>query len=604
MDTDGKKAWWADWAWFLAFAALSSAWCISAARQIGPTFDEPLYIARGLECWRIGSHSGLMKLGTMPLPVDVDTLPLYLAESWHGVRFDPEKDLDQLLPWARAGTLLFWWLLLFYGRLAGRSLAGPWGGRLAVALLACEPTLLAHAALATTDIAVSACLLALVYHFHTGRERRWPRRVGLPALWFAAAVLAKASGLVFGPLCLAMVELERHLGSREENDADSQPTRLPGRLVGILLAPRFRLDVLQVIVLGLIVVFAYCGCDGRTEPSFVQWAGQLPAGASRGFMTWLAGHLHVFSNAGEGLVRQVKHNMHGHGTFILGTSADRAIWYYFPVALTIKLSAALLALPVLLLVTRPRELVNWAFLAAMALLCFSVTCRVQIGIRLVLPLVVLAIVGLAGAVARACRDTSPIWARCLLAAGVSAGAGWTAAAAILVWPHGLCYVNELWGGTRTGYRCLSDSNYDWGQGLKELAAWRQAHHLKVLDVWYFGSDPALKMLPLRSVPLHLPAAGPACNVPDRVAGRYLAASTTLVYGNSTGTAEHRRAAAYLQSLQPVDRTTTFLIYDLAPEKARPPTAGDSDLKKLSLSLPGGSGRAIGGSDNRPLPGAR
>jgi hypothetical protein len=604
MRTDGKWARLADWAWFVAFAGLSSVWCVTAARQLGPTFDEPLYLARGLECWRTGSHAGLMKLGTMPLPVDLATLPLYLWESWQGVRLDPEKDLDRLLPWARAGTLVFWWLLLVYGRLAGRSLAGPWGGRLAVALLACEPSLLAHAALATTDVAVSACLLALVYHFRTGRDAGWLRRVGWPAFWFAAAVLAKASGLVFGPLCLAVVELECRLRRPPAPDAPPLPAGLVRRLLAILLAPRFRRDVLQLTGLGLVIVFAYCGCDGRTEPSFVRWAEHLPAGTGRRVMTWLAGHLHIFSNAGEGLVRQVKHNMHGHGTYILGVSASRAVWYYFPVALAIKLSAALLALPALLLLLRPRELVNWACLAALVLLAFSMTCRVQIGVRLVLPLVVLAVVGLAAAAARACRAPSPAWVRCALAACVSGGAGWTAAAAILVWPHGLCYVNEFWGGTRAGYRCLSDSNYDWGQGLPELAAWQRAHGLAVLDVWYFGSDPVLQRLPLRSVQLHLPPTGVAADVPDRVAGKYLAASTTLVYGNSTATAEHRRAAAYLQSLEPVDRTTTFLIYDLSGEKAARRAARAGEATAPAGPLPTGSGLTGGGNDSRPSPGAR
>ena len=200
-----------DAAWFLFWAAVSSAWCLTAAAQLSATFDEPTYVQCGLERWRSGSTAGLMRLGTMPLPVDVETLPLYVWERLHGVRLDPVGRLYQLLPWARASALLFWWLLLFYAGRAARSLGGPWAGRLAVALLACEPTFLANAALATTDIAIAACLLALVYHFRAGRDGRWPRRVGWPALWFAAAVLAKASGPVFGGLCLIVVEAERRL---------------------------------------------------------------------------------------------------------------------------------------------------------------------------------------------------------------------------------------------------------------------------------------------------------------------------------------------------------------------------------------------------------
>src|SRR5262245_4381921 len=101
--------------WFLLCAVVSSAWCVSAASQLSATFDEPIYLQRGLEHWRTGSYSGVLHLGTMPLPVDVVTLPLYLAECWRGEPFDLDRDFHRILPWARAGTLLFWWLLLAYG---------------------------------------------------------------------------------------------------------------------------------------------------------------------------------------------------------------------------------------------------------------------------------------------------------------------------------------------------------------------------------------------------------------------------------------------------------------------------------------------------------
>src|SRR5262245_22624622 len=143
---------WADGLWFLAWATVSSLWCLTAAAQIGPTFDEPLYVERGLDGWRGFSHRGLLVVGTMPLPIDVQTLPLYLWERCSGTRINARDDLGAILVFARAGTLLFWWLLLWYARLTGRLLAGPWAGRVAVAMLACEPNLLAHAGLATTDI--------------------------------------------------------------------------------------------------------------------------------------------------------------------------------------------------------------------------------------------------------------------------------------------------------------------------------------------------------------------------------------------------------------------------------------------------------------------
>ena len=61
-----------DGAWLLAWGLASSLWCVTAAGQLGATFDEPIYVARGLDFWHLGSHQGLMKLGTMPLAIDLD----------------------------------------------------------------------------------------------------------------------------------------------------------------------------------------------------------------------------------------------------------------------------------------------------------------------------------------------------------------------------------------------------------------------------------------------------------------------------------------------------------------------------------------------------
>ncbi len=609
MDRSSRRGRLYDWLWFLAWGMGSSLWCVTASQQLGATFDEPVYVARGLEGWRSGSHQGLLRLGTMPLPVELDTLPLYLWERWHGIHLDPVNDLEHLLPWARAGTLLFWWLLLAYSRWAGRQLAGPWGGRLAVALLACEPTLLAHASLATTDVAITACLVALVYHFRTGREAGWGRRVALPTFWFAAAVLAKASGLVFGPLCLLAVELERVITQAKGERAKAEGKYLqgenreandPGDTGGFSLSPflfrlspfrRFGCDLVQIMAGGLLLAFVYCGSDWQREPSFVAWAHRLPDGSESRALVWLAERLRIFSNAGEGIVRQIKHNIRGHGTYLLGRVAERSIWYYFPVALTIKLSLPLLILPLALAVLRPRALANWACLAALALLAFSLTCRVQIGVRLVLPLVALAVIGLAAAAARASAREGNGWGALghlrayTITFLVTATVTWTAVAAARVWPHGLCYTNELWGGTANGYLFLSDSNYDWGQGLKELATWQRKHPGAPLAVWYFGMDPALEKLPMQVVKLHsLPIGGPA-DVKASVRGHYLAVGTSLLHGSVSttlgssdpqGAESYWRAISFLRGYRPVDRTATFMIYDFTEPRKSKPRAADSE----------------------------
>ena len=82
-----------------------------------------------------------------------------------------------------------------------------------------------------------------------------------------------------------------------------------------------------------------------------------------------------------------------------------------------------------------------------------------------------------------------------------------------------------------------------------------------MNVWYFGTDPALKELPLTPLALENLTGGEQVEETNR--GRYLAVSTTWLYGYHYNTP----AARYLRTLRPVDRTTTFLIYDFTQDLA-------------------------------------
>lgn len=559
---DWCKARFLESSWLLFWIVASSVWCVSASARLSAVFDEPTYVSLGMESWRTGSYKSLIDLGTMPLPSLVQTLPLHLWERWRGENFDPERDLDRLLPIARLGTLPFWWLLLLYGWLAGRRLAGVWGGRVTVVFLACEPNLLAHASLATTDVAVTACLVALLYHFEAGRTGPWRSRVLLPAIWFGLAVLAKASGFVFGIIGLTMVELEHQWASQTETAQGRARFR---KAVAALFHKSFRRDLMQVCCLGLLAAFCFCGSEGLPSPSFIKWAEQLPEGPMRFGMTWIAEHLCIFSNAGVALVRQVRHNVQGHGVFLLGQVAKRAIWYYFPIALSIKSPLPVLVLPLILAIVCRRALCNWACLTALALLLFTLVCRVQTGIRLLLPLVSITVVGITAALVAACQQVDRSRWRSLLTASVVFSATWLFWSAFSVWPHGLCYTNELWGGTANGYRCLSDSNYDWGQGLYELAEWQEANQVDDLHVIYYGTDRKIARLPMKRY-------GPGSlqldddNLPAPARGHTFAVGASIVYGSVSELFPDLSALAKeLRGIEPSERTMTFFIYRLPPD---------------------------------------
>jgi hypothetical protein len=497
------------WLWLAAWAAGSAAWCVTAGRALGPTYDEPFYLEAGVRSWHRGHHKELLAVGTMPLPAKVETLPLVLSELLQGPPLELPSQIQEWLPVARLGTLGFWCLLLLAGYLGGRLWGGEVAGWLAVAFLAVEPILLGHASLATTDLAFTSCLVLLVVAFKAGRDGPRSRRLILPGMLCGLTILAKASALVFVPVVLVAVEAEHRWLRRRA----SQP--VPWRQsLG---------DLIQSALGGLLLVFLVC------------------------------------PRALRGLRYQVLHNTHGHGLiYLLGQTSPSGFWYYFAATLAIKMSLAVLLLLALFL-ARPRYLVNGPLLAAGGLVLLSPGYQVQIGVRFVLPVVALAILGLAVALARWLAECRSLAVRKLSGGGIGLALAWTLAQAVLVWPQGLCYTNELFGGTARGYLALSDSNYDWGQGVPELARWQQQHGLAPLDVWYFGTDRQITGFPFRLV-----NAGPAASLQELQAqhrGRYLAVSTSLLYQYEYSTP----GAKILRERAPDARTTTFLIYDFSDQ---------------------------------------
>lgn len=537
--------------WVVAAAILSSAWCASAAFRLGATFDEPFYVREGLRFWRTGSHGMLVSKGTMPLVMDAATLPIHLWERARGRVVDPSAELPEVLPWVRVAALVFWWMLLLVLAREAMALGGTEAAVVAVTLLAVEPVLLGHAALATADVAVVAPLVGLAGAFRRGRDRDTFHRIGLPGAWFGLALVAKASALALGPVILLGIEAAgRATGDRQE---------ILGRLRG------FARDLSKIVGIALVITFVACGSDWQREGSFVAWARTLHPGPLRDVMRGLAEGLWIFPNAGNAIARQVRHNIAGHhgGAYLLGEVAA-GFPLYFPIALALKLAPGLPLLALALAVLRPRSLLNPAAGLTALLLAASVGARVQIGVRYVLPLVAFAAIAVAVAFARARQGAGPAVRRALAAVAVTA-VGWNALAAVRVWPQGIAYTNALCGGTEDGYRCLSDSNYDWGQGLPELAEWFEAAGGPPLAIWYFGTDPLLARLPFRSLPLHVFALADGAEVAHHARGHYLAASTTLLYGTRL-TEAHRRAAEFLMRRTPVARTTTFLIYDFRGER--------------------------------------
>jgi hypothetical protein len=165
------------------------------------------------------------------------------------------------------------------------------------------------------------------------------------------------------------------------------------------------------------------------------------------------------------------------------------------------------------------------FPAAYALL--SVSSTINIGYRHLLPVLPFLYVLLA----------RPLWVqtqslphrkRSLIHAAYVALLIWQVAGTLAIAPHFLAFFNEIAGGPEEGWRFLADSNTDWGQTFKALAAYQEAHNLGEVKLSAFTFyDPAAYGVDYEPI---APMTGAPPILPQRFnpqAGTYAISATTL-----------------------------------------------------------------------------
>jgi hypothetical protein len=337
-------------------------------------------------------------------------------------------------------------------------LYGPRGGVFALALYALAPESLAHAGIASLDIATALGFAASVYAFWVfARSGRWA--------WWAAALLAvgatfltRFTALLLGPILLALVLIGTFAGR----------WRRPGRVwLG-----------LGLLVPGVLVILA-AGYKGIvTFTPLADWPFEShPFQALKHTMPWLK--LPLPDLWIGGFDRQLVESGRGvTTTYLNGNVYAESPWTYFPIALLVKWPLAFLAALALrafmglraMVRTSRRRLVDACvvLLPALAYLVAAMFSRLGIGVRYVLPILPFLCVWCGGLVPRVAparaRKARPVWTTRLAQALVAVLVIEVAMTA----PWYLAFFNAAAGGPGNGDRIVNDSNVDWGQGLIAL----------------------------------------------------------------------------------------------------------------------------------------
>jgi hypothetical protein len=515
------------------------------ARTDTPTVDEFVYLPAGYYHLRTGdltfdsTNPPLLKM-TMALPLLAMDLQLDRDPRWRdnrtgwgpwifGTRF-MEQNRDRylaaffagrvaiILLGVATGILLWWW---------ARAACGPATALAALFLYATQPTIIAHGAIATLDMGVTALVFAAFYalaRFTATELRAW---AALAGALLGLGIAAKGVTLIFLPLVPVLAAVGWSGWDRE------RIVKLADGMVVLAVAAW----------IALLAVYQFSGFP-------------LPAPVLEGIRFQANA-----SSAGE------------FPAFLNGQWSQTGWWYYFLEAFAVKTPLPTLALVAvgLVVMARRRASADLWLLSPPLLLLYVLSFHFgkNYGVRYLLPalpfLCIVAGVG-AAALLRERRTTIVLGALLL----------WQLASCLLNAPHHLAYFNELAGPIDHHRRLLLDSNLDWGQDLGRLRAWLGGEGSTPVCLAYFGHvNPSLYGLDWTPPPA-TPTAGRCV-----VSANYLAGYAYAITYGERMIGVRRGQWSWFDRLRPIARIgRSLFVFDVTDDDVRrlaatalPPAAG-------------------------------
>jgi hypothetical protein len=419
------------------------------------------YLTRGDYSWNI-EHPPMVKLmSAAPLLfLGLEAHPLQpdgkrKDQVAYGIDFlyRNRRHADTILIAARTPTILLtalftlafaWWMRRRFGVAAGL---------LGAALLAFDPNLMAHGRYVTTDVPLTAffffaCVLWVEY-----LERGGMRRLSLAAAAIALAMVIKFSAILLGPPLALLFAIRWWQRPKE---------------FGIVRALTAVVMVVGISLAAIAVVY---------WPETVQLLARKLAVENHTYVT--------------GMNDVIIHNEGGHESYLMGVRSNKGWWYYFPVVFAVKSTVTVIAGLLLLLVAgvwavarglwRRVPLVAFGLvLPPLIYFILSMTSGINLGVRHILPIYPFLYAGVAAVLSQIPMRRSAAVA--MLALGLGQIAECSA-----ITPDYLAFFNALSGGPGRGPEYLVDSNIDWGQDVKKLVHWLDAHGTRRARIYYFGN---------------------------------------------------------------------------------------------------------------------
>jgi hypothetical protein len=469
----------------LGIAFLGLVLNIVVASRMSWTTDEGMHLRYGAlilrgspDRWSLYLESKMPVTALNALPYSVGTF--LKKHGWRGWTPGPAEGANSVRP-GRAATVAASFFLCLLVYFYAKSLYGRVAGLFAQLLYVLSPDMTAHGTLVTTDLYVALGIVLFLYCLR--RYLLCPNTPNalLSAATLALAQLTKITAVYLYPV-LVIVLVSVALYSKYSRKS---PYRLTLRGVAVLSG----LSVACFLVF-VNVGFAF----DRTFTPLTQYhfrstsfqalqrtpiLSQIPLPVPYAYVQGF--DLTSYDNATKESFGNIVLFTQVRGAQLSRSDGFRS-YYLVAYALKEPIGMQVLFLLGLVWVIRRRRLAE--FLAgegpllatsAVLLIVCSFFNNTQIGIRHILPVLLIFVIVSGGAFV---RFTESSWRRKVLLCGCLA---YVAASVGSYFPHMIPYFNEIVHDRKMAYRFLADSNLDWEQNRSEVAAFLKSHPGVVLD---------------------------------------------------------------------------------------------------------------------------
>ncbi len=422
--------------------------------KISPTYDEPVHIIQGYTYLKTNSMN-IIKSDDQPILAKIiSAIPLLFLNPNLAVFTSHSYFLNRQ-------RYSFANLMLYYNNHDTEEIMN-----------------LGRKSIATISVLFGICLFFLIYK-KFGKESAMLSAI---LYFFNISILAHSCLATQDFLCSVLYFLSIYTFSNFTKTKSLKYNILCSTITGALMVTKYSVVVLIFTFIIFLLYFFYIKKLKLKDITLFLCFQLIGI-----FLIGVIVYRHHIPELFKGLFSLLSIVLEGRSTFFFGKYSTVGFKLYFPVLFLVKTEIPLLLLFLISLILNLYKILKDKFteefifiLSIFIYLVVTSLSKMQIGHRHILPIYPLMLYLIC--ISFNNFDKIKILYYILTC--------WLVFLSFSVHPWYLSYFNEFIGGSRNAWKYFTDSNIDWGQGLKELGKWVRENNVNGIYLSYFGTaDP-------------------------------------------------------------------------------------------------------------------